>query len=126
MSGSTNGRRGPVATLLVLGTFVLGMIAGAALLHIALLTVHGPGPFKRRGPEGGPPIEHIREDLHLTPEQDEKIRTLLDETHERIRAEADATRDKIRELLTPEQRERFDAMHHGPFGEGGVRRRSPI
>jgi Spy/CpxP family protein refolding chaperone len=125
MSNGANGR-GPVATLLILGTFVLGMIAGAALLHIAVLTLHGPGPFKRQGPDG-PPIEAIRHDLDLTPEQEQKIRTLLDETHERIRAEADATRDKIRELLTPEQRQRFDAMHHGPFGEhGGVRRRSPI
>ena len=122
MSTPPNGRRGPAATLLVLGTFVLGMIAGAALLHIAMLSIHGP--FARRGPER-PPIEHIRHDLDLTPEQAEKIRVLLDETHERIRAEADATRDKIRELLTPEQRERFDAMHHAPFG-GGVRRRQPI
>ena len=123
MSAPTNGRRGPAATLLVLGTFVLGMIAGAAQLHIATLSLHGP--VLRRGP-ARPPIEHIRHDLDLSPEQSEKIRVLLDETHERIRTEADTTRDKIRELLTPEQRERFDAMHHHPPFEGSLKRRQPI
>ena len=117
MIQATNGKRAVGATLLVLGTFVLGMIAGAALLHIASRSLPR-SPFPGMARRHGPPIEHIRHDLGLTPEQAEKVRAILDETHERMRAEADATRESIREVLTPEQRERFDAMHpgHGPPG----------
>jgi len=122
VSQATNGKRGVGATLLVLGTFVLGMIAGAALLHIASRSMRTP-PFLGGALRHRPPIEHIRRDLDLTPEQAEKLRAILDETHGRMRAEADATRESIRQLLTPEQRERFDSMHPGPLGPPGSRPR---
>jgi hypothetical protein len=121
-----NGRPGVGATLLVLGTFVLGMIAGAALLHIVSRSIPmhprmGPGPGG-----DGPPLELLKEDLGLTPDQAEKLREILDETHTRIRAEVDGTRDRIREILDPEQLERFEAMHPGHLGpHGPVRRRRP-
>jgi len=124
VSRMPDGKRGVGATLLVLGTFVLGMIAGAALLFIASRSMHAP-PFVGGALRQRTPIQHIRRDLDLTPEQAEKMRAILDETHDRMRREADATRESIRQLLTPEQRERFDAMHPSlaPPGSRPRRRR---
>ncbi len=122
MNGAgTLGGRGAGATLLVLGTFVLGMIAGAALLHIVTRSI--PGLPLGGHMRGVAPLEHLERSLDLTPEQAEKLHAILDETHRRIRVEVDATRGRIREILEPEQLERFEAMHPGHLGPPGLPRR---
>ena len=118
MSDAPFGSRRVGATLLLVGTFALGMIAGAALLHIARASM-GHRPGRPPGPFAGePPLEHMRRTLELTPDQTDRLRGILDNSHDRIKAAADATRDQIREVLTPEQRKKFDAMRppHPPRG----------
>ena len=116
------GRAG--ATLLLVATFALGMIAGGALLHIARLSLGGgpppPGPPPLGGPREPPsPLVHLADELDLSAEQIERVRDILDESRNRMHDEAEATRARIRELLTPEQSERFDSMRRPPFPPGG-------
>jgi len=99
-----------VATLALLATFALGMIAGGVLLHIGQRSLHawhrlGVGP-----PPGVPPIEHLGRALNLSEDQTAKIRAIFGESRERMHAEVDSTREKIRRILTPEQQTRFDPM----------------
>jgi hypothetical protein len=87
------------------------MVAGGAILHIAR-TALPPPPGPR--PPGPPPIRRLERDLGLNREQVEKLRTILDESRERMHDQAEATRSRIREILTPEQRARFDRMKPPP------------
>jgi len=106
------------AALVLIGTFVLGMIAGAALLHIARLSLRPPaGQGPRFGPPprpGEPPVEHLRHELDLDQDQVTRLRSVIEESRKHMRGEADATRERIREILTPAQRTRFDAMRPPP------------
>lgn len=106
------------ATLLLIATFALGMVAGAAILHIARISLGpvpmgpprmGPGPMGPPPPRGHPGAVLERE-LDLDEDQSTRLRSILGESRERMRDEVEGTRKRIRELLTPEQRDRFDAM----------------
>ena len=102
------------ATLALLSTFALGMIAGAALLHIGQRSVHEWRRPAAGPPPGVPPMEHLSRALNLDDDQTRKIRAVLGESRERMRAEVDSTRERIRRVLTPEQQTRFDAMRPPP------------
>jgi Spy/CpxP family protein refolding chaperone len=105
------------AALVLIATFALGIVAGAALLHIARLSLGPPPPPRPAigGPEPHvPPLVHLARELDLEPGQIERVRSILEEGRGRIRVEADATRERIREVLTPEQRERFERLGPPP------------
>jgi hypothetical protein len=103
--------RAQSAVLALLGAFVLGMVAGGAILHIARMALPPPGPHP---PPGPPPIRRLEHDLGLDREQVEKLRAILDEGREKMHDQAEATRARIREILTPDQRARFDRMKPPP------------
>lgn len=100
--------------------FALGCVTGAALDGL----YRSRAGFDRhkehgRGPEAH--FETMRRDLNLNDEQAVAIRSILDETQNEYRAlraelrpRFDAprlkARERIRGLLTPEQRQRFDAV----------------
>ncbi len=114
------------AVLLALGLFLLGGVCGATVERWMLLG-RGRPPWafsSRRPPFRGPRSEerllhHFTQNLDLTQEQAQKIKQILDESREQMmaqRSEIDkgikglmsATRSKIREILTPEQQEKYD------------------
>jgi Spy/CpxP family protein refolding chaperone len=66
-------------------------------------------------------VQYLAENINLTPEQKEKILKIVHESQQRtriltgliepeMREELKATRESIRELLTPEQRERYEEI----------------
>jgi Spy/CpxP family protein refolding chaperone len=114
------------ATILVVAVFLLGVVLGGAALYMAR-SVWGDGPS--RGPHFGPPgperdarvVEQMTRDLDLTPEQQAQLAASLEETRKQMNAVYDSIRpqiqqlreqgrDRIRAFLTPEQREKFEAM----------------
>ena len=89
------------------------------------------------GPMGGNPIEHLTRELNLTPEQQEKLKSIAEsvgpqmkalhqdtaispeDRHTKMKALFDSAEAQLRPLLTPEQSQKLDAMkakwrEHGP------------
>ncbi len=101
-----------LATLVI---FSAGLFTGALL--VKQMTPPAPVPSPQFGR-----IEMLRRlsrILSLTPEQNERLDTIMRESQERtkvywellepeLRTEFRKTRDEIREVLTPEQRKEFD------------------
>ena len=121
-----------IVSVFLLGAIIGGLVTTTLIRHHVLrLRRHGP-------PRMHSLIENrLTKDLDLTDEQRASIREILDEFEPRfhgfdrdIRMEIDAIRDemneRIREVLTPEQRAKFDenlermrSRFRRPFGRGG-------
>ena len=103
------------STLSVLAIFALGVVFGVAL-STAILHHFRPGPFGRGGGpfghgHGGPvPVERMTRELDLDAEQQAKVRAILERRHETMRGFLDETHREIREVLKPDQREKFDRI----------------
>jgi len=109
------------ATLMLVLTFVLGGIAGAISEHLfdtrfKSAAARPPGRF---GPRDI--VEDMSKDLKLNPEQKEKLKGIVQQSRERYRALSvqfrpqyntirNETNQEIRQILTDEQRSRFDAI----------------
>jgi Spy/CpxP family protein refolding chaperone len=101
------------ATLSVIAVFALGVVFGAALTFAIARHARpgppGPGPFGPR--HGGPmPVERMTRELDLDADQQAKVRAILERRHETMRGFLDETHREIREILRPDQREKFDRM----------------
>ena len=127
------------ALVALAGLFVLGVAAGGLGAHLyyarALERPPGPPPFFAdfMGP-------HLERRLDLTAEQRQQLRAVLDESRReaealrhdlapRMRDVMERSEQRIREILTPEQRQRFAELrrHHRRrsdrfFGGPGDRR----
>ena len=108
------------ALLALAGLFVLGVVSGSlgAHLYYARALDRPPGPPPFFGGRMGPRLERH---LELTPEQGEQLRAILDETRReaealrrelgpRMREVMQRSEERIREMLTPEQRQRFEEL----------------
>jgi hypothetical protein len=123
-----------IAFTYVLGLFLLGILIGALGMHLWNAQRSALGPFggrggmqppgqeMRRGSGHGPGpffLERLGRQLDLSPEQRESIAVIVEESHReagalreeilpRVEAHLEQTRKRILEVLTPEQRERFE------------------
>ncbi|MCL6481984.1 MAG: hypothetical protein K6U02_09670 [Firmicutes bacterium] len=119
------------ATVLVAAVFVLGLALGALSMHLAAERYwadHGPRKEYRdrgRDPQGERMrlVEQLTRELALSPEQQQQLEQVLVETsarydaiyeemRPRLRQVREEGRNRIREFLTPEQREKFEAWLH--------------
>jgi Spy/CpxP family protein refolding chaperone len=129
-----------------------GIAIGALGMHLIEERRASPPPFGHP-PHGRAAIDHLERELELTAAQREQMEAILDESWragEEIRREVRPrldrhiaeTEQRIREVLTPAQRSRFDALRrehrvradrlflgppgpHGPHGPHGPPRASP-
>ena len=101
------------AALLVFVVFLLGLLVGGVGNHLWGERVWGHQVPPRQGP---PPraeiVSAFTRELQLTPDQQQKIGAIIDETragmqaqHEKLRQEG---RERMRAILTPEQQTKFD------------------
>lgn len=111
------------ATLLVLVVFLLGLLVGGVGNHL-----WGERVWGRQEPPAhlGPPsraelLGDFTRELQLTPDQQDKIGTIFDDTRGQVRvlySPLDPQREKIRQqcrdriraVLTPEQTSKFEAF----------------
>jgi hypothetical protein len=105
------------AQLAVAAIFALGVIFGLALSFVLVHHVVLPG---RTPPREGPvPIDRMARELGLDPEQEEKIRAILERGHAHVGQVLEDTGREVRALLRPDQQELFDRMRpRSPFGHG--------
>jgi Spy/CpxP family protein refolding chaperone len=109
--------------LVLVAVFALGCVTGAALdgLYRSRAGVRGGAGEEDRARRAEANFERMRRELNLTDEQTTRMRAVLDETREeyrRLRAEVRPrfeeprlrARARMRELLTPEQQQKFDAL----------------
>jgi hypothetical protein len=107
------------ALLVILATFALGIVTGAALNGIYLQA--SPAARELRGRSPMPVLESLQRDLHLTNEQAAAIRDAMAETRRELREVrfeqcpglADARQHligRVRPLLTPTQQQLFDTI----------------
>lgn len=133
-----------LAVVFVVLVFVAGTAAGVAVDRLWLLDDHGPRHGDHHGPRGGergrmrPPqerfLEELTNELDLDATQKAKITAVLDGAQTRARTIMEAsrpaldeamqkTRSEVLEVLTPEQRARFEELEKQrpprPFGPGG-------
>ena len=109
--------------LAVAGIFALGIVFGLA---ISFVLVHHVGPPDRmaRAREAPLPMDRMKHELDLDDAQQEQVRAILERGHATMRGVLDDTSREIREVLRPEQREKFDRMRprspfpHGHHGDG--------
>ena len=113
-----------LALVYVAGLFLLGVLVGALAMQL-YHSVNAPDPRRLpgRGPAHRPDFADLLERrLDLTPDQVQRIDVILAESraeaeafHEemlpRVREQMERTRERISEVLTPEQRERFEELH---------------
>jgi Spy/CpxP family protein refolding chaperone len=108
----TRPRTRRIAVLLLVGTFIAGALTGAGVLVLL-----GPPPPPPGGPGGLGPLT----ELDLTADQEAQARALHErhrpeleaifkETQPKVRAVQLRIEAELRELLTPEQQRRLDAM----------------
>jgi hypothetical protein len=110
--------------LAVSAVFVLGTICGAAAFFAGSRLLPRPlplpVPFAR---EGRAPVVRMARELELDERQTREIRAVLDRARGKIDVVLEGSRAEIRELLRPDQRERFDRMRppRGSPGRPGLR-----
>jgi len=115
-----------LALVSVAGLFLLGILIGALGMHLYYATKFpGPPGFGPRGHRPGGPFmgERLERELGLSVEQKQRIdeiiresrvegEALREEMFPRVHAQMERTRERIMEVLTPEQREKFEELRH--------------
>jgi hypothetical protein len=98
-------------------TFLLGaIIGGACVYYYAWNTGHWHRPFNRQSF-----VSHLKSELNLSDTQVLQLEQILDDSTEKVRSaqrQADSllnavreeTRGRIRQLLSPEQNQKFDEL----------------
>jgi hypothetical protein len=106
------------APLYVLLIFLCGVVSGALATNIwtgkvrqtQVAQADSRGPFSRTQRL----VDRFTSELNLTPEQANQLAGILDEMRLRYQIKEDSTRaegrDRIRQILTNEQREKYEAV----------------
>lgn len=113
-----------LALVYVAGLFLLGILVGALAMHLYYAVgspAHPrfPGPGRAHRPDFS---QRLERELDLTPEQARRIDAILAESRAegealhaemlpRVREQMERTRARIAEVLTPEQRDRFEELN---------------
>ena len=105
-----------ILTTLVL-VFLTGALAGAIGMREGLHEQLHRGAAYWRGDKAEFSYQRLKTELNLTPEQSERLKTILDDYvkyHEDLEAQIEDVRatgrTKIVQILTPEQRKRFEEL----------------
>ncbi len=81
------------------------LLASAGLVTGSLAFANHPG---KDGPHGEARLQHMKEELNLTADQEAKIRAIFQKQQEKMKAIHEQTRDSIASVLTAEQKAKFE------------------
>lgn len=122
-----SGRRGllvAISASLVVGC-AIGLIVGVLFARSVLFPHPPTGRRFGGGPAGPRAMMHLVERrLDLTSDQSRRIERILDDVRAHADSMRESTRVRILEVLTPEQREKWERMNRRMFpGRGRLRGR---
>jgi Spy/CpxP family protein refolding chaperone len=105
-----------ILTLLVL-VFLTGAMAGAIGMRAGLHEKLHQSAVYWKGDKADFSYDELKKDLNLTPDQSDRLKTILDDFvkyHEDLQAQIEDVRatgrNRIVQILTPEQRRRFEQL----------------
>ena len=110
-----------VATIVVLVAFAGGLVIGVIADRLWMMH-HGPGPHRVAiHVITARVLSRLDNELHLTPQQHEEVKKILDAhaariqaisegMHPQIRREVERNNAEIEQVLTPDQRQKFDKL----------------
>lgn len=109
------------AVLLVFVLFVLGIALGSVGTYVVTMRVQAARPQATLGHNPARTMRMFTLDLNLSPEQQTQIQTILNDTrgryaalHQKLDPEYEQVRhegrERIRQVLTPEQRPKFEEL----------------
>lgn len=109
------------AYMIVFVLFILGIALGSVGTYLVTLRVQAARPVATNGRITGHAMALFTRDLNLTGDQQTQIQAILsdmrahyDDLHEKLDPEYEQVRkqgrDRIRQLLTPEQRPKFEEL----------------
>ena len=108
-----------ILTTLVL-VFLVGAMAGAIGMQAGLHKKLQQNAAYWRGDKAEFSYEQLQRELKLTPDQSERLKTILDDFvkyHEDLEAQIEDVRatgrNRILQMLTPEQQKRFEQLSNG-------------
>ena len=118
MDANQSNRR---AVLLVFVLFVLGIALGSVGTYVVTMRVQAARPQATLAHNPARTMAMYTRDLNLSPDQQNQIQAILNDTrsryaelHEKLDPEYEQVRqlgrDRIRQLLTPEQRPKFEDL----------------
>lgn len=127
-----NGTRGTVLAItasLIVGC-AIGLIVGVLFARSMFFLPRGPfgGPGGHFHPPGRPGVvmDMLQHQLDLTKDQSDRIQKIVESSRADVDSIRAQTRQQILQVLTPEQRTKWERMdehffHHGgpPHGPGG-------
>ena len=111
----------PRILALLLSIFLFGGVVGAltmrTTLHERMHKSAAAGSYWKDDKTQFFSYDKLKKELNLTPEQSDRLKTILDDFvkyHEDVLAQIDDVRatgkNRIKQMLTPEQRKRFDEL----------------
>jgi len=110
-----------VATIVVLVAFAGGLVIGVVADRLWMMH-HGPGPHRVAiHVITARVLSRLDNELHLTPQQHQEVKQILDAhaariqaisegMHPQIRREVERNNAEIEQVLTPDQRQKFDKL----------------
>jgi Spy/CpxP family protein refolding chaperone len=112
-----------IAFVAVLGLFLLGVVIGGLAMHLYQANRLAPPPDRPMGSGMHGPLfqERLHRHLELTEEQRREVAEIMQQAQEegrrmheemlpRVHELIESAQEEMREILTPEQRERFDEI----------------
>jgi Spy/CpxP family protein refolding chaperone len=89
--------------------FLCGGVAGALLMDFGVHNRLRPPTFET--PQGQAlPFDRLQKELNLTPAQSEQVKSILNDFWTYYRSVLSEGRVRIEQVLTPEQREKFERL----------------
>jgi Spy/CpxP family protein refolding chaperone len=118
MEGNGGSRK---AVLLVFVVFALGIALGSVGMYVVTSRVHAARPQASLAHNPAGTLTMFTRDLNLNPDQQKQLEAIFNDTraryaalHEKLDPEYEEVRhqgrEKIRQILTPEQRPKFEEL----------------
>ena len=102
-----------VCAISLILVFLCGGVAGALIMDLGVHNRQRPPAFETAQGQTQY-FEHLQKELNLTPAQSEQVKSILNDFWQFYRSVLSEGRGRIEQVLTPEQRVKFEQLLQDP------------